>query len=204
MVSTQLSAERQRSILACIRKSIRERGYAPSIREIGEAVGLRSSASVYHYLKQLERTGAIRRTFSLARSIELNDVVSATERNVVSVPILGRVAAGQPLLAEGNVDGYRALPASVVGSGEAFLLRVHGDSMVGVGILDGDQVLVRQRDTAEVGAIVVALIEDGATVKTLRRDSQGYFLEAANPAYPPIRADRLRILGQVVGLWRDL
>lgn len=203
-MSTQVSSERQRTILAFIRKSIRDRGYAPSIREIAEAVGLRSSASVYHYLKQLEHTGAIRRTSTLARSIELNDLASTIERGVVSVPILGRVAAGQPLLAEGNVEGYRALPLDVAGPDEAFLLRIHGDSMVGAGILDGDEVLVRQRDAAEVGSIVVALTEDGATVKTLRRDAQGYFLEASNPAYAPIRSDRLRILGQVVGLWRSL
>lgn len=195
---------RQKQILEFIRSRIRERGYPPSVREIGEALGLRSSATVHGHLSRLEEKGYIRRDPTKPRAIEL--LTAGRPERSVAVPILGRVTAGQPLLAAEQVEDVWALPWSLVRSEEAFLLRVRGDSMIGAGIQDGDLVLVRRQDHAERGDIVVALLDDEATVKRFFPEGGQVRLQPENPDHEPIRvpAARVRVLGKVIGLFRRL
>ncbi len=193
---------RQQAILDFITRFIAERGYPPSVREIGRALGMRSSSTVHGYLRRLEDKGFLRRRPWLSRAIE----VTAAPRQpaTVAAPIVGRITAGQPVLAAENVEGFFPLPAELADGGEVFLLRVRGDSMSGAGILDGDLAVVRRQDTAAPGDIVVALIGEEATVKRFQPDGDAVRLLPANPAYVPIVTRDAAILGRVVGLFRRL
>lgn len=192
------SHDREQKILAFIRESTAERGYPPSIREICQAAGLKSTSTVHSYLLRLEQANLIRRSGAKSRTIEvLGDRIQTTR-----LPLIGRVAAGRPILAEEHREGEISISADLLGPGEHFLLRVRGDSMVGSGIHDGDLVIVRQVSSAERGTIVVALIDGEATVKTLEREGTTWILRASNPAYPDLRPQELGIIGRVVGVIR--
>ena len=206
---------RQRDILAVIRSTVEERGYPPSVREIGEAVGLTSPSSVAHQLGVLERKGLLRRDANRPRALVVADE-SAPSAETVSddtgagdampaaayVPVLGRIAAGGPILAEEAVETVFPLPREIVGEGELFLLKVVGESMIDAAICDGDWVVVRRQPTADNGEIVAALLDDEATVKTLQRRDGHTWLLPHNPAYSPIDGDHATILGKVVSVIR--
>jgi repressor LexA len=199
---------RQQRILDYIRSTVRERGYPPTVREIGEAVGLTSSSSVHAQLENLRKKGLLRKAATKPRAIEVAGRATG-EAPATTVPLLGRIAAGAPVLAEEHVRDHLAVPADFTGRGEHFALEVAGESMEGAGILDGDVVVVRQQDVAEDGAIVAALLpggaEDEATVKRLRRRQGRLVLEPENPAFDPIRMPSGgRILGQIVAVLRKL
>jgi len=196
---------RQEEILDFIRAEVHRRGFPPSVREIGEAVGLSSSSTVHSHLDALERKGFVRRDPSKPRALEVLDFRD-TERgidygSVRAVPLVGQVAAGSPILAAENIEGTMSLPVEMADD-SAFLLRVRGDSMIGAGILDGDFVVVRQQDTATDGDIVVAMIDDEATVKRFFRESDRIRLQPENPTLEPIYARDVRILGRVIALFR--
>lgn len=208
---------RQRRILEVVRTSVEDRGYPPSIREMGHAVGLASSSSVAHQLRVLEQKGFLRRDPNRPRALEvllpesaLADVAeqSAPTENVeqlpapVHVPVLGRIAAGGPILAEQRVEDVFALPKQLVGEGTLFLLEVRGDSMIEAAICDGDWVVVRQQPDAVNGDIVAALLDEEATVKTFKRTSGQVWLLPHNPSYDPIDGNDARILGKVVAVLR--
>lgn len=201
---------RQRAIVDMIRTSIEERGYPPSVREIGDAVGLMSPSSVAHQLAALERKGVLRRDASRPRALVVADSATSDTptgdlRPTASyVPLLGRIAAGTPILADEAVETVFPLPKELVGDGELFLLKVSGDSMVEAAICDGDYVVVRRQQTADNGAVVAALLDDEATVKTLRRRGGKTWLMPANAAYSPIDGTHAQILGQVVAVLRRL
>ena len=197
---------RQQRILEFIRTTVRERGYPPTVREIGEAVGLTSSSSVHAQLANLQRKGILRRDPAKPRTIELSERRPAA---AASVPLVGRIAAGAPVLAQENVEDHIAVPADFAGSGELFALRVAGDSMVEAGILDGDVVVVRRQDVARDGDIVVALLpgpaEDEATVKRLVRRRGTLTLVPENPAMDPFpMPEGGRILGVVTTVLRKV
>ncbi len=194
---------RRRAILDFIRRTIAEQGYPPTVREICEAVGLRSTSTVHFHLRALEEAGYLERQPLLTRAIRPTaPEYEAKQQPVRYVPLVGRVAAGRPVLAEENIDEIIPLPEDMLPGGEAFLLRVRGDSMIGDGIQDGDLVIVQRQDTADDGDIVVALIEDEATVKRFFRHRDHVELRPSNPDYEPIFAKDVRILGRVVGLMR--
>lgn len=197
---------RQREILEFIKRRIRERGYPPSVREIGEAVGLASSSTVHGHLARLEDKGYLRRDPSKPRAIEVLDdgepSAPIPSPRVVEVPVVGRVAAGTPILAEENVEDVFPLPEDWVRGGEVFMLEVRGDSMIEAGILDGDRVIVRKQDTAENGDIIVALIGDEATVKRYYREADHIRLQPENSRLQPIRTRDATIIGRVIGLVR--
>ena len=214
---------RQRAILEVIRSTVAERGYPPSVREIGEAVGLTSPSSVSHQLGVLHKRGYLRRDPRRPRALVVSSVEPGTgtapaggERPALTVgdgealpaaamvPVLGRIAAGGPVLAEQAVEAVFPLPRELVGEGELFLLRVTGDSMVDAAICDGDYVVVRRQPTAENGEIVAALLGDEATVKTLSRRDGHVWLLPQNPSYAPIPGDEASILGRVVSVLRRL
>lgn len=211
---------RQRKILEFIRERVAEKGFPPSVREIGEAVGLTSTSSVAHQLRVLEEKGYVRKDPNTPRALLVTDGVeplpdsAATHReetpprvsdaSVAMVPLLGRIAAGGPILAEESVEDTLPLPRDLVGEGQLFLLRVVGDSMIDAAICDGDFVVVRSQPTAENGEIVAALLDDEATVKTLSRKDGHAWLLPANPAYSPIPGDEARIMGKVVSVLRRL
>jgi repressor LexA len=196
-------SDRQRQILEYIRKITRERNYPPSVREIGEAVGLASSSTVHNHLNQLERKGLIHRDPSKSRTVQLVDEAGYDElrRSSVPVPVVGSVAAGVPILAEQNIEDHLLLSPDLAKEGW-FALRVRGDSMVNAGILDGDLVLVQPGQDAEDGTIIVALVEDEATVKRLDRSTGQVRLIAENPRYAPIEPDDVSMVGEVKGLVR--
>jgi len=192
--------ERQRRVLKGIYEIARERGYAPTVRELCERLGLRSSCTVQRHLEALERKGFIRRSPAKARTVE---IVQAEDPlmvpvPVVPVPVVGAVAAGRPILAAENIEEVFPLPRDIVKDDQCFMLQVKGDSMIGAGIFDGDYVVVRQQPYAEDGDIVVALLEDEATVKYLRRHRGRIMLEPANPQVEPIVATDVQIIGKVV------
>jgi repressor LexA len=198
---------RQRRILEFIRETVRERGYPPTVREIGEAVGLTSSSSVHSQLANLERLGLLRRDPTKPRAVTL--ARPATPAEGVAIPLLGRIAAGGPILAQENVEDYLTVPVGFAEEADHFALRVRGDSMVGAGILDGDLVVVRRQDAAEDGDVVAALLpgpaEDEATVKRLRRRDGQVLLVPENPALEPFELPPGgRILGKVVAVLRRL
>lgn len=194
---------KQTEILECIKNVTLSRGYPPTVREIGEAVGLRSSASVHAHLSTLEKNGYIRRDPSKPRAIEIvDDDFNLPHKEYVQVPIVGRVAAGEPLLAEENISEYFPLPADMLPNEQIFMLIVCGDSMINAGIFDGDKVIVRQKNTAQNGDLVVALIEDGATVKTFYQEGDHIRLQPENPDYDPIIVRDVAILGEVIGVFR--
>lgn len=195
--------EKQSEILEYIKAQILERGFPPAVREICEAVHLKSTSSVHSHLETLEKNGYIRRDPTKPRAIEiLDESFNLTRREMAQVPIIGRVAAGEPLLAEQNIEDYFPIPVERLPNNQTFLLRVRGDSMVNVGILDGDYILVEQRPTAENGEIVIALVEDGATVKRFFKEDGHYRLQPENDAMDPIIVDEVTILGKMIGLLR--
>ncbi len=199
--------DRQREILDFIRAEIHRRGFPPSVREIGEAVGLSSSSTVHAHLAALEEKGFIRRDPSKPRALEVLDFrdndLAVDYGQVSAVPLVGQVAAGQPILAAENIEGTMALPTEMAGE-STFILRVRGDSMIEAGILDGDYVVVRQQNTATNGDIVVALLDDEATVKRFFKESDHVRLQPENSAMEPIRTRDVRILGKVVALFRKV
>lgn len=208
-----LLTARQRRILEMIKQAVDERGYPPSMREIGAAVGLASTSSVAHQLRQLAEKGYLRKDPNRPRAMIVTDptvvpepqptaVPAIDESRVALVPLLGQIAAGAPILAEEQVETVLPLPRELVGDGSLFLLRVKGDSMIEAAICDGDYVVVRSQPTAEQGEIVAALLDDEATVKTLKRKDGHVWLLPHNPAYEPIPGDQARILGRVVSVLR--
>jgi len=200
---TEQLTERQNKILDYIRYVTKVRNYPPSVREIGEAVGLSSSSTVHNHLNQLERRGLIKRDPSKSRTVQLvaDAEVAEQRRNAVSVPIVGSVAAGSPILAEQNVEDHILLSSELAKDGY-FLLRVRGDSMVNAGILNDDLVLVRPQHEATNGSIVVALVDGDATVKRFERSDGHVKLIAENPAYEPIVTTNVSLVGQVRGVIR--
>jgi repressor LexA len=206
---------RQQRILTVIRDSVERRGYPPSVREIGEAVGLASPSSVAHQLSALQKKGFLRRDPNRPRAVDVRpsdhgDAASedaearAARPTPAYVPVVGRIAAGGPILAEQAIEEVFPLPREIVGEGELFLLKVVGDSMVDAAICDGDWVVVRQQPVAENGEIVAAMIDGEATVKTFRRRDGHVWLLPHNPAYAPIPGDEATVLGRVVTVLRRL
>jgi repressor LexA len=202
---------RQRKVLEVIRDSVERRGYPPSMREIGESVGLTSTSSVAHQLTTLERKGFLRRDANRPRAVEVRVPASVPDDPTgegddrptpAYVPVVGRIAAGGPILAEQAVEDVFPLPRQLVGDGELFLLQVVGDSMVEAAITDGDWVVVRRQPTAESGEIVAALLDNEATVKTLSRKDGHVWLLPHNPDYSPIDGDDATILGRVTAVLR--
>ena len=195
---------KQEEILEYIKSQILERGFPPSVRDICEAVHLKSTSSVHSHLEALEKNGYIRRDATKPRAIEIiDDNFNLVRREVVNVPLVGTVAAGQPILAVENIETYFPVPAEFMPNEQSFMLRVKGDSMINAGIFDGDQVLVKQQASAENGDIVVALVEDSATVKTFYKEDGYYRLQPENDSMDPILVqDNLQILGKVFGVFR--
>lgn len=194
---------KQMEILEYIKHEIINKGYPPAVREICEAVHLKSTSSVHAHLESLEKNGYIRRDPTKPRAIEIMDEnFNLTRREVVNVPVVGSVAAGQPILAVENIESYFPIPADLMPNQESFLLKVKGESMVNAGIFDGDQVLVQKQPTAENGEIVVALIDDSATVKTFYKEADHIRLQPENDAYDPIILSDCTILGKVFGVFR--
>jgi len=203
--------KRQQEIFDFIKKYSAKYGYPPTVRDIGKAVGLASSSTVHAHLSNLEKIGLLRRDPSKPRALELLDrAVGSAVDNVRSVvespglPVVGAVAAGQPVLAEENIEDYVKVPAQIGGEDGEFILRVRGDSMVDAGILEGDHVVVRKQETASDGEIVVALVGEEATVKRFFREADHVRLQPENTAYEPIRSKDVQILGRVVGLYRSV
>ncbi|NMA51860.1 MAG: transcriptional repressor LexA [Peptococcaceae bacterium] len=194
---------KQAEILAMIKDNLRTKGYPPSVREIGQAVGLSSSSTVHGYLRKLEKMGYLRRDPAKPRAIE---VLEQDEPKVecVNVPVLGKVAAGAPLLAVENMEDLFPLPAHFIGNGEFFILEVKGESMIEAGILNGDMVIVRQQHDADNGDIVVALLEEEATVKRLYKEKDRARLQPENSMMEPIYTDNLQVIGKVIGLIRKI
>ena len=210
--------DRQVAILAMIRSTTEERGYPPSVREIGESVGLTSPSSVAHQLKNLQRAGYLRIDPNRPRALVLSatadhtipiiddasSIAGSDSAGIAQVPVLGRIAAGGPILAEQSIEQTFPLPRDLVGEGELFSLKVVGDSMVDAAICDGDWVVIRRQPTCENGDIVAALLGDEATVKTFKKRDGHVWLMPHNPAYAPIPGDNAQILGKVVTVLRRL
>ena len=197
-------SKKQQEILDYMKNEILNRGFPPSVREICEAVNLKSTSSVHSHLEALEKNGYIRRDSTKPRAIEIiDDNFNLVRREVVNVPLVGTVAAGQPILAVENIDAYFPIPAEYMPNEQSFMLTVKGDSMINAGIFDGDQVLVKQQSTAENGDMVVALIDDSATVKTFYKENGYYRLQPENDNMEPIIiTGNLKILGKVFGVFR--
>ena len=194
---------KQKEILEYIKSQILERGFPPAVRDICEAVHLKSTSSVHSHLETLEKNGYIRRDPTKPRAIEiLDDSFNFMRREMVNVPIIGRVAAGEPILAEQNVENYFPIPMEYLPNSPVFILKVKGESMINAGILDGDMVLVQQISTARNGEMVVALIEDGATVKTFYKEDGHIRLQPENDTMDPIIVADVQILGKVIGIFR--
>lgn len=194
---------KQEEILNYIKNEILERGFPPAVREICQAVHLKSTSSVHSHLESLEKNGYIRRDPTKPRAIEiLDESFNMMRREMVNVPIVGTVAAGQPILAEQNIDSYFPIPAEYMPKEPSFILKVKGESMINAGIMDGDSVLVKQQSTAQNGDMVVALIEDSATVKTYYKENDHYRLQPENDTMEPIIVDDVQILGKVFGIFR--
>ena len=195
---------KQQEILDFIKQEIISRGYPPAVREICEAVSLKSTSSVHSHLETLEKNGYIRRDPTKPRAIEIvDDQFNLTRRETVNVPIIGTVAAGQPILAAENIENYFPIPSEYMPNRQSFMRRVKGTSMINIGINDGDLVLVEQQKDAENGDIVVALIDDSATVKTFYREKGHVRLQPENDSMDPIIVeDQLEILGKVFGVFR--
>ena len=193
--------DKQKQILEYIKETILSKGYPPAVREICEAVNLKSTSSVHSHLETLEKNGYIRRDPTKPRTIEiLDDDFALTRREVVNVPIVGTVAAGVPILAEDNIEDYLPIPVEMLPNKEVFMLNVKGNSMIDAGIYNGDKVLVAKQSTAENGDKVVALIDDSATVKTFYKEDGHYRLQPENQSMSPIIVEDVKILGKVIGL----
>jgi len=195
--------KKQTEILEYIKSQILNKGYPPSVRDICTAVNLKSTSSVHAHLETLEKNGYIRRDPTKPRAIEIiDDNFNLTRREVVNVPLIGQVAAGQPLLAVENITGYFPIPAEFIPKEEVFMLNVKGESMVNAGIYDGDQIIVKQQSTASNGEIVVALVDDSATVKRFYKENGHICLQPENDFMEPIIVDSCEIIGKVIGLIR--
>ena len=202
MSQGKISAK-QKEILEFIKDQILTRGFPPSVRDICEAVHLKSTSSVHSHLETLEKNGYIRRDPTKPRAIEiLDDTFNLTRREVTNVPLLGRVAAGEPILAQENIENYFPIPVEMLPNNNTFMLTVKGESMINAGILDGDYVLVEEAHTASNGDMVVALIEDGATVKTFYKEEGVIRLQPENDFMDPIIVRDVQILGKVIGVFR--
>lgn len=202
MASGKISTKQQ-EILDYIKDEILKKGYPPTVREICETVSLKSTSSVHSHLETLEKNGYIRRDPTKPRAIEVcDDSFQMVRTETVSLPVVGNVAAGQPILAEENIEEYFPVPADVVPKGESFILNVHGESMINAGIFDGDRVFVNCCSTASNGEIVVALIDDSATVKTFYKEDGHIRLQPENDFMDPIIVDDCQILGKVFGVFR--
>lgn len=198
-------SDKQREILEYIKAEILNKGYPPAVREICEAVKLKSTSSVHAHLETLEKNGYIRRDPTKPRAIEIVDEnFNLTRREMVNVPIVGRVAAGEPILAVENIENYFPIPAEFMPNEQTFILQVQGESMVNAGILDGDYILVEQQTTANDGDMVVALVDDSATVKTFYKENGYYRLQPENDSMDPIIVKECSILGKVFGVFRFL
>lgn len=194
---------KQREILDYIKEEILKRGYPPAVREICDAVNLKSTSSVHSHLETLEKNGYIRRDPTKPRAIEIcDDNFQMVRTEMVSLPVIGQVAAGTPILAEQNIDSYFPIPAELVPTGESFVLNVKGDSMINAGIYNGDQIFVKSCNTASNGDTVVALIDDSATVKTFYKENGHIRLQPENDYMDPIIVDDCQILGKVFGVFR--
>ena len=195
--------EKKSEIIEYIKAQILERGFPPAVREICEAVHLKSTSSVHSHLETLEKNGYIRRDPTKPRAIEiLDDAFNLTRREMAQVPIVGRVAAGEPLLAEQNIEDYFPIPVERLPNNQTFLLQVKGESMINAGILNGDYILVEQTPSASNGEVVVALVEDGATVKRFFKENGHYRLQPENDTMDPIIVDEVTIVGKMIGLLR--
>jgi repressor LexA len=201
-------SNRQQAILEFIKNEVRDKGYPPSVREIGEAVGLASSSTVHGHLERLEKKGFIRRDPTKPRAIEIlgeDESLSMFPLSIARVPLIGRVTAGEPILATENIEEYFPLPSHFVGDDNVFMLRIVGESMIEAGIHDGDYVIVKQQATANNGDIVVAMTEeDEATVKTFYKERDHIRLQPENETMEPLRLKHVTILGRVIGLFRDI
>ncbi len=194
---------KQQEILGYIKSEIVNKGYPPAVREICEAVHLKSTSSVHSHLETLEKNGFIRRDPTKPRAIEIiDDDFNLSRREIVSVPVIGSVAAGEPIFADQNIESYMPILPEDMPDGPAFMLRVKGESMVNAGIFDGDRVLVRKQESAENGEIIVALVEDAATVKTFYKEDGHFRLQPENDTMEPIILDDVVVLGKVTGLFR--
>ena len=195
--------DKQKEILEYIKEMILKKGYPPAVREICEAVHLKSTSSVHSLLESLEKNGYIRRDPTKPRTIEiLDDDFALTRREVVNVPVIGTVAAGTPILAEQNIEDYLPIPAEMLPNKEVFMLKVKGNSMIEAGIYSGDKVIVAKQPDAENGDKVVALVDDSATVKTFYKENGHFRLQPENSTMDPIILDHVEILGKVIGLFR--
>ena len=196
-------SDKQREILEYIKSQILERGFPPAVREICEAVNLKSTSSVHSHLETLEKNGYIRRDPTKPRAIEiLDDNFNLTRREMVNVPIVGQVAAGEPILAQQNIENYFPIPVEFMPNRQTFLLKVKGESMINAGILDGDMVLVEETPAASNGDMVVAMVDDGATVKTFYKEEGIFRLQPENDFMDPIIVKEVTILGKVIGVFR--
>ena len=195
--------QKQSEILEYIKSQILNKGYPPSVRDICSAVNLKSTSSVHAHLESLEKNGYIRRDPTKPRTIEIiDDNFNLTRREMVNVPVLGQVAAGEPILAVDNITGYFPIPSEFMPNEETFILTVKGDSMINIGIYNGDQIVVEKCNTAENGGIIVALIDDSATVKRFYKENGHIRLQPENDFMDPIIVDDCMILGKVIGLMR--
>ena len=202
-MSTGKISAKQQEILEYIKESILNKGYPPAVREICEAVHLSSTSSVHSHLETLEKNGYIRRDPTKPRTIEIcDDSFQMMRREMTSIPVIGRVAAGQPILATENIEGYFPLPVEYVPNADTFILKVKGESMINAGIFDGDSILVEQQNTAHNGDIVVALVDDSATVKTFYKEEGHIRLQPENDTMEPIIVEDCAILGKVFGVFR--
>ena len=196
-------SDKQREILEYMKEQILQKGYPPAVRVICQAVNLKSTSSVHSHLETLEKNGYIRRDPTKPRAIEiLDDDFNLTRREVVNVPIIGQVAAGEPILAEQNIQDYFPIPAEMMPNAESFMLKVKGESMINAGILSGDTVLVQKQNTARNGDMVVALVDDSATVKTFYKEDGHFRLQPENDTMDPIIVENCEILGKVFGVFR--
>ena len=194
---------KQQEILDYIKSQILERGFPPAVRDICEAVHLKSTSSVHSHLETLEKNGYIRRDPTKPRAIEImDDSFNLSRREVVNVPMVGTVAAGQPILAQEHIEGYFPIPAEYMPNTDCFMLKVKGESMINAGIFDGDYIMVRQQNLASNGEMIVALVDDSATVKTFYKENGHYRLQPENDSMDPIIVDDVQILGKVCGVFR--
>lgn len=205
-MTSQALTDKQEQILAYIKENLRAKGYPPSVREIGKAVGLSSSSTVHAYLEKLEAQGYIRRDPTKPRAIDMLDETPWRQKDLVPVPVVGRVTAGQPVLAVENIEETYPLPAELIGRNDnVFMLTVSGDSMINAGIFNGDYILVQETHSAENGDIVVALIDgEEATVKRFFKEASRVRLQPENDAMAPLYPEHVEIIGRVVGLFRQM
>ena len=194
--------DNQQRILDFIKSEIQQKGYPPSVREIANAVGLKSTSTVHGHLQRLEKRGLLHRDAMKPRAMEVVGDPNFVRSGTTAVPVIGRVTAGLPILAEENLEDYVALPDVMLGDGEHFILLVRGDSMIEAGILDGDYIIVRRQQEANNGDIVVAMIDDSATVKRFYTENGHFRLQPENSTMEPIYADEVSVLGKVISLYR--